>query len=288
MRAAIVRAGWLAGLLAVGSAMPAVAADPVGQTPPTAAAPDCASAETPAAQLVCRDPALAAAAGKLDATVKAFAQEAGDGGREALATGQRMWGQRRDAACPVTEADLADPKKAKDRAACLTRQYTDRTSALEDERAARRAPVADQPVTITEAAPPRAVQTPPRAFLPKQRQPGVAGLTGRWAKSDPATRTPIDDCRSSYLEISKAETAKDMALGLRDPRIAGLPVEGRVTVGDGDPGQGLAFRAEAPQPDAAGIAGTLRLDAADVPRLDRLFLRLEKPIAFGATFVRCR
>lgn len=286
MRVAIV----LAGLLAVGSAFPAVAADAVSQTPSTTAAPDCASAETPAAQLVCRDPALAAAAGKLDAAVKAFAEETGEPGREALASGQRMWVQRRDAACPVAEADLADPKKAKDRAACLARQYADRTSALEDERAARRAPVADQPVTITEAAPPRAVQPPPRAFLPKQRQPGLAGLAGRWAKADPATRTPIDDCRSSYLEISKAEAeaAKDMALGLRDPRIAGLPVEGRVTVDDGDPAQGLAFHAEAPQPDAASIAGTLRLDAADMPRLDRLFLRLDKPIAFGATFVRCR
>lgn len=284
MRAAIV----LAGLLAVGSTIPAIAAEAVGQTPSTTSAPDCASAESPAAQLVCRDPALAAAAGKLDATVKAFAEETGEPGREALASGQRMWGQRRDAACPVTEADLNDPKKAKDRAACLARQYADRTSALEDERAARRAPVADQPVTITEAAPPRAIQPPPRAFLPKQRQPGVAGLTGRWAKADPATRTPIDDCRSSYLEISKADSAKDMVLGLHDPRIAGMPVEGRVMVEDGDLGQGLAFRAEAPQPDAAGIAGTLRLGPADMPRLDRLFLRLDKPIAFGATFVRCR
>ncbi|MBP2290605.1 lysozyme inhibitor LprI family protein [Azospirillum rugosum] len=288
MRAAIV----LAGFLAVGSAVPAVAADAAGQTPSTATstagAPDCATANTPAGQLVCRDPALAAAAGKLDAVVRAFADETGEPGKEALASGQRMWVQRRDAACPVTEADLNDPKKAKDRAACLARQYADRASALDDERAARRAPVADQPVTITEAAPPRAVQPPPRAFLPKQRQPGVAGLAGRWAKADPATRTPIDDCRSSYLEISKAETAKDMALGLHDPRIAGLPVEGRVTVEDGGPGQGIAFRAEAPKPDSVGIAGTLRLDTADMPRLDRLFLRLDKPIAFGATFVRCR
>ena len=298
MRAAIV----LAGFLTIGSALPAGAADAVGQTAPAAVpsatpsgapagAPDCAAAGTPVAQLACRDAALGAAVAALDAALKAFAQETGEPGREALAAGQRLWVQRRDGACPVAEADLADPKKAKDRSACLARQITERVTALEDERAARRAPVADQPVTITEAAPPRATQAPVRSFLPRQRQPDAGALAGRWAKADPATRTPIDDCRSSYLEISSGKNPRDAAFDLRDPRIDGLPIGGRVTLGDGEPGQGIAFRTDTPQPDkpdTAGILGNLRLDAAEVPRLDRLFLRLDKPLSLGATFVRCR
>lgn len=277
MRAAIV----LAGVLALGSMMPVgttLAAD--ANTP--AAATDCAAAETPAAQLICRDSALGAAAEKLAGALNAFGEEAGDAGREALASSQRAWVQRRDAACPVTDADLADPKKAKDRSACLSRQIAERTKALEEERAARRAPVADQPLTITDAAPPRAAALPTAKPVPPKRPAGAQALAGRWAKADPATRTPIDDCRASYLEISK-----DSALGLHDPRIAGLPVEGRVAFEDGDAAQGLAFRSDA-QPADAGLQGSLRLDAGDAPRLDRLFLRLDKPVAFGATFVRCR
>jgi len=282
MRTAIV----LATLLATGPVMlgpnmfgPAWAAD--------TNTPDCAAAETPAAQLVCRDASLGSASDKLDGALKALGDEAGEAGRAALASAQRAWVQRRDAACPVTEQDLADPKKSKDRAGCLSRQIAERTKALEEDLAARRAPVASQPVTITDAAPPRAVAPAQAVPMPPKRQAGVAALIGRWSKADPVTRTPIDDCRGSYLEITK-----EPAINLHDPRVAGFPVQGRVTVEDGDPVHGLVFRSEGAKSDVSGSmggpAGTLRLDPADTPRLDRLFLRLEQPVAFGATFVRCR
>ncbi|MBP2314444.1 lysozyme inhibitor LprI family protein [Azospirillum soli] len=262
MRAAI----FLVSVLMTGSAF---AAD--------GSAADCATAETPTAQLICRDAALAAAGEKLDTTVKAFGDATGEVGRKALAAGQHAWVQRRDAACPVTSADLADSKKSKERAGCLLRLTAERTKALEDNLSARRAPVADQPLTITDAVPPRLPAASAKPSLPK-RPAGVAGVAGRWAKADPQTRTPIDDCRTSYLEVSK-----EAAISLNDPRIPSLPIQGRLTLADGDPAQGLTFGA-----DGTGPKGELRLDAAEAPRLDRLFLRLKQPLSFGATFVRCR
>ena len=265
MRAAIL----LAGVLMAGTAM---AADTSGETAKPA---ECAG-ETPVAQLLCRDAPLAAASEKLASALQALADEAGKAGGEAVAAGQRAWLQRRDAACPVAEADLADPKKTKDRAACLARQMADRRTALDAELAARRAPVADEPLTVSAAAPPRPAPAQAKAS-PAKRAVGLPALTGRWAKADPATRTPIDDCRTSYLEITR-----DGAFSLHDPRIPGFPLEGPLAPGEGDPAEGLPFGGE------EGLsAGTLRLDAAEAPRLDRLFVRLEQP-AFGATFVRCR
>lgn len=267
MRAAVL----LAGMLMAGTAM---AADTNMET---AKPVDC-TGETPVAQLLCRDSSLVAAAEKLDSALRALADEAGKAGGEAIAASQRAWMQRRDAACPVAEADLADPKKGKDRAACVARQMADRTKALESDLAARRAPVADEPLTVSASGPPRPAltqgQTKPG---PAKRAAGLPDLTGRWAKADPATRTPIDDCRTSYLEITG-----DGAFSLHDPRIPGLPLEGPLAPGEGDLAEDLSFGGE------EGLsAGTLRLDAAEAPRFDRLFLTLEQP-AFGATFVRCR
>ncbi|QCO16757.1 DUF1311 domain-containing protein (plasmid) [Azospirillum brasilense] len=269
MRAAIL----LAGMLMAGTAM---AADTSGE----AAKPAECAGETPVALLLCRDAALAGAGDKLDSALRALSDEAGKAGEEAVAAGQRAWVQRRDAACPVAEADLADPKKGKDRASCLARQIAERTKALETELAARRAPVADEPLTISAAAP----QRPAPASLPGTARPGAAkraadlpALTGRWAKADPATRTPIDDCRTSYLEITS-----DGGFSLHDPRIAAFPLEGPLAPGEGDLADGLSFGGEEGLPE-----GVLRLDAAEAPRLDRLFLTLDPP-AFGATFVRCR
>ncbi|WP_448204748.1 lysozyme inhibitor LprI family protein [Azospirillum sp. sgz302134] len=270
MRAAIV----LAGLLAAGSAMAAET-----KAPAQAPALDCA-ADSPAGQLICRDAALGAASEKMDAALKALADAAGEAGREPLAAGQRAWMQRRDAACPVSEADLADPKKGKDRTGCLSRQIAERTKALESELAARRAPVADEPVTITDAAPPPRLAPAQAKPAPAKRPTGLPALVGRWAKADPVARTPVDDCRVSYLELSK-----DSTLSLHDPRIPGFPVEGRVKLDGGDLAQeDVAFASDA----GNGPKGTLRLDAAEAARLDRLFLRLEQPLPFGATFVRCR
>ncbi|WP_454016725.1 lysozyme inhibitor LprI family protein [Azospirillum sp. Marseille-Q6669] len=269
MRAAIL----LAGMLMAGTA---VAADTSGEAAKPA---DCAG-ETPVALLLCRDPSLAGAADKLDSALRALADEAGKAGEEAVAAGQRAWVQRRDAACPVAEADLADPKKNKDRAACLTRQMADRTKALESELAARRAPLADEPLTVTAAAPQRPAQPIGQGQakpVSAKRTVDVPALTGRWAKADPATRTPIDDCRTSYLEITS-----DGAFSLHDPRIAAFPLEGPLAPGEGDLTEGLSFGGEEGLPE-----GVLRLDAAEAPRLDRLFLTLDQP-AFGATFVRCR
>nr|WP_247884781.1 lysozyme inhibitor LprI family protein [Azospirillum formosense] len=201
-------------------------------------------------------------------------------GQEAVAAGQRAWLQRRDAACPVAEADLLDPKKSKDRATCLARQMSDRTKALEAELAARRAPVADEPLTVSASAPQRPVPTNLQGH-PKpasaKRSVDLPALTGRWAKADPATRTPIDDCRTSYLEITG-----DGGFSLHDPRIAAFPLEGPLAPGEGDLAEGMAFGGEEGLPE-----GVLRLDAAEAPRLDRLFLTLDPP-PFGATFVRCR
>ncbi|MBK3732410.1 DUF1311 domain-containing protein [Azospirillum brasilense] len=269
MRAAIL----LAGMLMAGTAM---AADTSGEAAKPA---DCAG-EAPVALLLCRDATLATAAEKLESALRALSDEAGKAGEEAVAAGQRAWIQRRDAACPVAEADLADAKKGKDRAACLARQMAERTKALETELAARRAPVADEPLTVSASAPPRPVaavtQGQPKPG-PVKRSADLPALTGRWAKADPATRTPIDDCRTSYLEITG-----DGGFSLHDPRIAAFPLEGPLAPGEGDLADGLTFGGEEGLPE-----GVLRLDTAEAPRLDRLFLTLDPP-AFGATFVRCR
>ncbi|WP_448187544.1 hypothetical protein [Azospirillum sp. sgz301742] len=133
------------------------------------------------------------------------------------------------------------------------------------------------PLTITEAAP---LKLPPQRSVPAtaRRAVQVAALNGRWAKADPATRRPIDDCRTAYMEI-----AKDGQFALRDPRIEALPVDGRVTFAGSDPSDGVSFAGEGASP-----RGTLRLEPGETARLDRVALRLEQPLAFGATFVRCR
>lgn len=132
------------------------------------------------------------------------------------------------------------------------------------------------PLTITEAAP---LKLPPQrgGTATPRRAVQVATLNGRWAKADPATRRPIDDCRTAYLEI-----ARDGQFALRDPRIEALPVDGRVTFTGADPSEGVSFAGEGSAP-----RGTLRLEPGDTARLDRVALRLEQPLAFGATFVRC-
>ena len=133
------------------------------------------------------------------------------------------------------------------------------------------------PLTITEAAP---LKLPPQrgGTATARRTVQVAALNGRWAKADPATRRPIDDCRTAYLEI-----AKDGQFALRDPRIEALPVDGRVTFTGRDPSEGVSFAGEGTAP-----RGTLRLEPGETARLDRVALRLEQPLTFGATFVRCR
>lgn len=266
MRVAI----FLVGLLAAGSA----AAETVSS--------DNCAAGAPVEQLICRDAGLTAAGRKLEGAAKALEEATDPAARPALQAAQQAWLRHRDGACPVAAADLADARKAKGRADCLLRQTGERTAALEASLAARRAPVADQPLVITDAGPLKLAPVQVKPVLPK-RQAGAPALAGRWAKADPSTRAPIDDCRTSYLDIVKDQGGKDQAIGLRDPRISGFPVEGKLALAEGDPVQGMAFGA-----DGAGIKGFLRLDAAEIPRLDRLFLRLEQPMAFGATFVRCR
>lgn len=133
------------------------------------------------------------------------------------------------------------------------------------------------PLTITEA-PPLRLPPPRNGTATLRRAVQVAALQGRWAKADPATRRPIDDCRTAYLEI-----AKDGRFALRDPRIETLPVDGRVTFVGSNPSEGVSFAGEGDAP-----RGTLRLEPGETVRLDRVALRLEQPLVFGATFVRCR
>ena len=137
-------------------------------------------------------------------------------------------------------------------------------------------PVTARPLSVSNAAMPKLVPVSGKP-VPPRRVANAASLVGRWAKADPATRTPLDDCRTSYLEMTR-----DDGIRLHDPRIEGLPLEGRLDLGEGSPAQGVSFG------KGEGPSGRLRLEPAESARLDRLFLQLERPFVFGATFVRCR
>ena len=245
--------------------------------PDAAASLDCAQAKRPVEQLICREPALDALDTRLDTTIKALDGVLNEAGRKTAAGGQRDWLRRRDEGCPVSAADLKAPQKAKERAECLGRAFELRVAEVEADLQGERDGVRPLPLTITEAAP---LKLPPqRGAAPTARRAvQVSALQGRWAKADPATRRPIDDCRTAYLEI-----AKDGQFALRDPRIAELPADGRVTFAGNDPSEGVSFGGEGSAP-----RGTLRLEPGETARLDRVALRLEQPLAFGATFVRCR
>jgi len=241
------------------------------------AASDCAQPKRPAEQLICREDALIALEARLDAAAKELEGRLNGERRETMAATQRDWPRRRDDACPVAAADLKAPAKAKERAECLAHALEQRVARLEADVKAERDGVRALPLTITEAEP---IKLPPqRGGTATPRRPvQVAALNGRWAKADPATRRPIDDCRTAYLEIGK-----DGQFALRDPRIETLPVDGRVAFTGGDPSDGVSFAGEGAAP-----RGTLRLEPGETARLDRVALRLEQPFPFGATFVRCR
>ncbi|GLR78599.1 DUF1311 domain-containing protein [Azospirillum oryzae] len=283
--------------LAVLTAVPALSA-PAGTPPPEAAAPEaaapgCEAVETPAAQLMCRDAKLAAAGAAMDAALAALGATTDDSGRAAIEDSQTVWRARRDESCPVTAADLADEKSARTRADCLLRVVRKRTAALEAERQARSRPVGDLPLSVTGAAA-RQFAAPQPPMPPVSRKVSLSTLAGRWAKADPADRTAIDDCRSSYLDIGT-----DRSLHAVEPRLQLFPLDGTLAA-DGDPVQGVALLPAGPvdgaQPEAAaGTApgtqaplATLRLLPADSPRFDRLILRMEPPAGFAAEFVRCR
>lgn len=295
----------VSGLLAAGSLLAMLAAAPVlaapAETPapsptespaqnpaeaPTsdASAPGCEAAETPSAQLLCRDAGLAAATAEMDAALKALGATTDDTGRAAIDAGQTVWRARRDEVCPVTASDLAESKTAKLRTDCLLRVTRQRTTALAAERQARSRPVADLPLAVTGAAAPRFAAQPPRV-APVNRTVTLSALAGRWAKADPNDRTAIDDCRSSYLEISA-----ERSLHAVDARLPQFPLEGTLAA-DADPTREMAVLPAADQSaaDAAGRpVATLRLLPADSARFDRLVLRMAPPATFAAEFLRCR
>lgn len=289
MRALSLVGGFLA--FAVLTAVPALSAptdtpQPGGDSSETAA-PNCEAAETPTAQLMCRDAKLAAAGAAMDAALAALGATTDDSGRAAIEDSQTVWRVRRDEACPVTAADLADAKAARTRADCLLRIVRKRTAALEAERQARSRPVGDLPLSVTGAAA-RRFAAPPPPVPPISRKVSLSTLAGRWAKADPADRTAIDDCRSSYLDIGT-----DRSLHAVEPRLQLFPLNGTLAA-DGDPVQGVALLPAAPsegaqaQAQVAAPLATLRLLPADSPRFDRLILRMEPPAGFAAEFVRCR
>ncbi|PWC82026.1 hypothetical protein TSH100_25120 [Azospirillum sp. TSH100] len=274
-------------LLAVLTAVPALSA-PADTPSPEAAAPEvaptalgCDSAETPVAQLICRDPKLAAAGEAMDAALAALGETTNDTGRAAIEDTQTVWRARRDEACPVSAADLADAKMTKTRGDCLLRVIRQRTMALETERNLRSHPVADLPLSVTGAAA-RRFDAPESQPAPFNRKVALSTLVGRWAKADPADRAAIDDCRSSYLEIGT-----DRALHAVDSRLPLFPLNGTLA-GDGDPVQGIPLLPAGPAEGAPAPLATLRLLPADSPRLDRLILRMEPPATFAAELVRCR
>lgn len=242
-----------------------------------AASPDCAQAKRPADQFICRDAALAAAQVRLDAALVELDGVLSAPRREKLAAAQRDWVRQRDDACPVVAADLKESAKSRERAECLTHALEERTARLRADLLGEGAGVRPLPLTIDAAEP---IKLPPQrgaAAVPR-RAAAVAALNGRWAKADPTSRRPIDDCRTAYLEIGR-----DGLFALHDPRIETLPVESRVAITGTDPSEGVSFAGPGAVP-----RGTLRLDAGEAARLDRVALHLEQPFAFGATFVRCR
>lgn len=285
MRALSLVGGFLAAgsLLAVLTAVPAFSAPADTPSPETAApmASDCDAADTPAAQLICRDPKLAVAGAAMDAALAALGATTDDTGRAAIDDTQTVWRARRDEACPVSAADLADAKTTKTRSDCLLRVIRQRTMALETERHARLRPIADLPLSVTGAAA-RRFDVPEPQLAPFNRKVALSTLAGRWAKADPTDRAAIDDCRSSYLEIGA-----DRALHAVDSRLPPFPLNGTLAA-DGDPVQGVALLPDGPVEGTPAPLATLRLLPADSPRLDRLILRMEPPATFAAEFVRCR
>lgn len=242
-----------------------------------AAGPDCAQAKRPVDQLICRDEALQAAQARVDDAVKELEGALDDVRRERLAAAQRDWTRRRDEACPVTAADLAAAQKGRERAECLRHAADQRVVQLRADLKGERDGVRPLPLTITDAEPLKF--PPPRTGTATPYRPvQVTALGGRWAKADPLTRRPIDDCRTAYLEIGR-----DGQFALRDPRTGAPPVESRIAFAGTDPAAGLEFSG-----DAAPARGALRLEPGDTARFDRIVLTLEQPFAFGATFVRCR
>ncbi|CAO3445358.1 lysozyme inhibitor LprI family protein [Azospirillum largimobile] len=277
----------VSGLLAAGSMLAVLAAAPaLAETPaPDAAAATCDVAETPSAQLLCRDAGLVAAGEAMEVALAALGATTDATGRAAIEAGQTVWRARRNDACPVTAADLADAKAAKSRTDCLLRVTRQRTAALEAERQARSRPVADLPLAVTGAAAPRFV-APQATVPPINRKATLAALSGRWAKADPNDRTAIDDCRTSYLEIGA-----DRTLTAVDARVPQFPLTGRLPA-EGDPVQEVSVQPLQPAEGAAEAApaplATLRLLPADSARFDRLILRMGAPATFAAEFVRCR
>ncbi len=267
--------------LAVLAAAPALAETPVAE----ASAANCDSAETPSAQLLCRDAGLAAAGAAMEAALAALGATTDATGRAAIEAGQTVWRARRDDACPVTAADLADAKATKSRTDCLLRVTRQRTAALEAERQARSRPVADLPLAVTGAAAPRFV-APQKTVPPINRKAALSALAGRWAKADPNDRAAIDDCRTSYLEIGA-----DRTLTAVDARVPQFPLTGLLPA-DGDPVQEVPVQPLPPAEGATEAApaplASLRLLPADSARFDRLILRMAAPATFAAEFVRCR
>lgn len=241
-----------------------------------ALAADCASADTPVAQLICRDSALAQAATALEGAAAALGETTDANGRLAIEAQQALWLSRRNEICPVTPADLTDDKATKARTECLSRSLAARTAQIEAQRAARAKPVADAPVVLSDAAAPRLVPIQARPAT-LTRPVSITALVGRWAKADPVSRSAIDDCRSSYLEVTREQT-----VSLVDPRIPGFPVQGRLAA-TAEFSKGVSLI------DANGDAkALLHLEAAETPRLDRLTVRMGAPSTFAASFVRCR
>lgn len=285
MRALSLVGGLLAAgsLLSVMTAVPALSASADAPSPEAAAptVPACDAAETPVAQLMCRDPKLAEANAAMEAALAALGTTTDDTGRAALDDAQTVWRARRDEACQVTAADLADSNAGKTRSDCLLRVLRQRTTALETERQARSHPVADLPLSVTGAAARRFDAPEPHA-APFTRKVALSTLAGRWAKADPTDRAAIDDCRSSYLEIGA-----DRSLHAVDSRLPQFPLNGMLAA-DGDPVQGMALLPAGPAEGTPAPLATLRLLPADSPRLDRLVLRMLPPATFAAEFVRCR
>ncbi|MBY6263302.1 DUF1311 domain-containing protein [Azospirillum sp. 412522] len=293
MRALSLVGGLLAAgsLLAVLTAVPALSASadtpsPVATAPgaPGALASGCDSAETPAAQLMCREPKLAEAVAALDAALTALGSTTDDTGRAAIDDAQTVWRARRDEACQVTAADLADAKATRIRSDCLLRVIRQRTTALEAERQARARPVEDLPLSVTGAAARRFAAPEPQA-APFDRKVALSTLAGRWAKADPNDRTAIDDCRTSYLEIGA-----NRVLTAVDPRVPQFPLAGRLAA-EGDPVQKVAIQPVQPEgalEEPPAPLATLQLLPADTARFDRLILRMAPPSTFAAEFVRCR
>lgn len=277
----------VSGLLAAGSMLAVLAATPaLAETPvPEAEAANCDAAETPSAQLLCRDSGLVTAGTAMEAALAALGATTDATGQAAIEAGQTVWRARRDDACPVTAADLANAKATKSRTDCLLRVTRQRTAALEAERQARSRPVADLPLAVTGAAAPRFV-APQATVPPINRKATLAALAGRWAKADPNDRTAIDDCRTSYLEIGA-----DRTLTAVDARVPQFPLTGRLPA-DGDPVEQVPVQplqpAEGATEAAAAPLASLRLLPADSARFDRLILRMAAPATFAAEFVRCR